>query len=823
MKKLLLLFLVFFAAKFAYSTPVWESQNYTQRLSSYNSIYFIDAKTGWVVGEKGVILKTTDGGKLWSPQTNSDTSNLYGVYFSDSLNGFAVGAQRRVLKTTDGGKNWLVFVGPGVSASANLTDINFIDKDNGWIRVEDYIPATEPNSYYTRCLYYKTDNGGTSWAVKTYDTLEFQIGNETKQYLLWAKNFYFKTPAIGFAVGDLGISATTNGGNNWSVLFLGLEKFSNIAFCDNMKTGWVVGDTGEIYKITIDSLFHLTPQNSQILTPLKKINIVNEDTVFILSKNNEILRTTDGGTNWEMVFNSANNTFCSDIFFLNKNLAFGAGSSATVLKSEDVGKTWNLATNTFTNANLGESVFIDANTGWIAAQNGTVLKTTNAGAEWVSKTVSGSDSYYGMYMNNANTGWLVGGTENQDYIPIGLVYRTTNGGTDWVKVYEKEEMVFNDIWSINETTAFAVGESGYMAKTVNSGANWTPVTVPVTTTFSSIYFVDNTYGWAVCSGGKMIRTTNGGADWTAMTSGVTSDLKSIYFMDRQNGWAVGDKGVLLTTATGGSSWTKSTFSGGKMLNSVRFYDKNTGFIGGADGLLIYTSNAGANWYNQPITTLSVNSINMVSANLGWVVGNEGLIYKYTDAVAEKLLAPVLTSPANAATNVSLTAQLAWNAVSGASNYSVQVSENANFSSFVINQSSVSATNLALSGLANAKTYYWRVRAKSATDSSDLSSVWSFTTASPDGVIDTELNALLTMSPNPATDYINAKFNFENAGNCKISIYNTLGEVILSVKDAQVNAGELNEKIDVSNIPSGAYIFTIDMNGRKSSKNITILR
>jgi photosystem II stability/assembly factor-like uncharacterized protein len=61
--------------------------------------------TGWVVGEKAIILKTVDGGLTWIEQmsTMDPAKHLYGVHFVDAMTGWIVGEGGTILKTVDGG------------------------------------------------------------------------------------------------------------------------------------------------------------------------------------------------------------------------------------------------------------------------------------------------------------------------------------------------------------------------------------------------------------------------------------------------------------------------------------------------------------------------------------------------------------------------------------------------------------------------------------------------------------------------------------------------------------------------------------------------
>lgn len=89
--------------------------------------------------------------------------------------------------------------------------------------------------------------------------------------------------------------------------------------------------------------------------------------------------------------------------------------------------------------------------------------------------------------------------------------------------------------------------------------------------------------------------------------------------------------------------------------------------------------------------------------------------------------PTLIAPANGSAGVSTSPTFSWNAASNATSYNLFVSTNANLSSPVINQSGLTATSYAGSGLSVGPTYYWAVEAVNAYGNS-FSSVWNFTTA-----------------------------------------------------------------------------------------------
>ena len=68
-------------------------------------VFFIDDLNGWVVGDSGLVLKTTNGGLDWIELSNNINEKLYSVYFESPLLGWAVG-KNIIYVTSDGGLNW---------------------------------------------------------------------------------------------------------------------------------------------------------------------------------------------------------------------------------------------------------------------------------------------------------------------------------------------------------------------------------------------------------------------------------------------------------------------------------------------------------------------------------------------------------------------------------------------------------------------------------------------------------------------------------------------------------------------------------------------
>ena len=107
-------------------------------------------------------------------------------------------------------------------------------------------------------------------------------------------------------------------------------------------------------------------------------------------------------------------------------------------------------------------------------------------------------------------------------------------------------------------------------------------------------------------------------------------------------------------------------------------------------------------------------------------------------------APTLSSPANNATAQPLALSLVWNRNGLATLYNVQLSTDPAFGSFVVNDSTVTDSTKAITGLNPLTNYYWRVRSYNLSGWSSFSSAWTFKT------IGTASQVVLSTPANNAT-------------------------------------------------------------------------
>ncbi|MDP2884774.1 MAG: LamG-like jellyroll fold domain-containing protein [Ignavibacteria bacterium] len=193
-----------------------------------------------------------------------------------------------------------------------------------------------------------------------------------------------------------------------------------------------------------------------------------------------------------------------------------------------------------------------------------------------------------------------------------------------------------------------------------------------------------------------------------------------------------------------------------------------------------------------------------------------------------LVAPTLQSPANGDTVVTRAPLLSWLTVADAATYHLQLSLNPGFSSFVFQDSTLTATSLKAPLLALDTTYYWRIRTTNGPITSDWSSVKSFKTSRT--VTEVEKSpaipkefALLQNHPNPFNPATNIEFHIAAAGFVSLTVFDILGRQLATLVNEHLQPGSYKVKWDASHCSSGTYLYRLQSNGLIQTRSLLLLR
>ncbi len=276
----------------------------------------------------------------------------------------------------------------------------------------------------------------------------------------------FRNENTGLVCGANKIWRTTNGGDNWAVVYTGnnaisLEEVRWVS--DQVAVAVGLGQDGSKGLIlrSTDGGQLWSAVNNTIASIFTDVFFVNENVGYLCGGNTRILKTTDGGASWASQFND-NNSDLFSIHFINENEGYaagGIGGTGRLLRTTNGGGTWSDVS--LPAPFLIQAVFFTSqNTGYVAGVGGKMRKTENGGTGWTELSTANTSNILDLYFFDNNLGFLVGGT-----LTVTSLQQTLNGGGFWSN---EAPNAGAGLFSIDfaGTTGYAVGVNGTIVKTV---------------------------------------------------------------------------------------------------------------------------------------------------------------------------------------------------------------------------------------------------------------------------------------------------------------------------------------------------------------------
>jgi photosystem II stability/assembly factor-like uncharacterized protein len=320
-------------------------QTYQNPHYQFQDVFFTDVQNGWAVGSRSflpeiwgqVILATQDGGENWQVQyeqpPNLDTLFSYfrldGVYFVDSQNGWAVGKSEMlslgggyhnaVLHTSDGGLTWGE-QGSELHSSwdIELVDVKFLDAQNGWALANSHFPDDSVSLVHT-------NNGGQTWSWVDTDIHGYVMVG----FGIVEGGVMFTDDQHGWATGTFGVAYTENGGTNWITQTLSqyLGNYFEVEFVNNQE-GWVAGE-GFYHTLNGGTLWE--QQDLGLNSWFRDIQFVDGLHGWIAGDGGSVMRTTNGGSTWEQIFDPITTTTLNGISFIDSKKGWLVGDFGVIL------------------------------------------------------------------------------------------------------------------------------------------------------------------------------------------------------------------------------------------------------------------------------------------------------------------------------------------------------------------------------------------------------------------------------------------------------------------------------------------------------------
>ncbi|MBS1516425.1 MAG: T9SS type A sorting domain-containing protein [Bacteroidetes bacterium] len=299
-------------------------------------------------------------------------------------------------------------------------------------------------------------------------------------------------------------------------------------------------------------------QVSGTTNTLKSITFVNQNTGIAVGNSSTIVRTSNGGINWNEIDVSSSTVSYTCVAFANSTTAFAVSDAHELLKTTNAGLNWTVSS--LGSYQLKYVYFLNSSMGFITGENAALFKTTNGGQNWIDLSLGIPETIVKISFYDEANGFFL----TRQYLDSGSVYKTTNGGINWQRQnnfysgYSGERALFDCVMLSKDTVYISLGyyQTGIMRST-NGGSNWQYIynqwqTFIYPGSLYELFFVDrNTViamngptDGATC---YLIKSTNAGFNFTHPSairlSGYMYD--GFFFRDSYTAYFCGEGGRII--------------------------------------------------------------------------------------------------------------------------------------------------------------------------------------------------------------------------------------------------------------------------------------
>ncbi len=434
--------------------------------ASAGQIVFVSPTVGFALtsGSGGRIYRTADGAGTWTLVASA--APLADLTFVSANKAFAVGANSTLLKTTDEGKVWTPqpLTLPSGTPPLSLTHISCSNTAHCLIATA---PAGVGN---TNVLVRTTDGGATGALVSVSEqnllgvafstasnavavgqngaTVLSSDGGATFPTLVSHRLGATFTRGIrigqaatdAYAPGPAGqIAATTSGGANWNLLRVPTSaELLDVGF-PTTEVGYAVNSDGTVYRTPSSGLtWSILSSGGRAPTAL----LAPSPTSVLLIGPAGVRRSTDSGASFQpvsamIVTGRTRRGRVLKSKLSSFNLSRGAqlaGSAmfaygSDVLESTNGGTRWTLIPRPLARRPVSAISFVSASTGY-EISSGRLFFTRNGGRGWHEIFSVGRSDIGGvgsLSFSTASSGYVLSGFEGGPRMPL----RTTDGGRTW--------------------------------------------------------------------------------------------------------------------------------------------------------------------------------------------------------------------------------------------------------------------------------------------------------------------------------------------------------------------------------------------------------
>jgi len=554
---------------------------------------------------------------------------------------------------------------------------------------------------------------------------------------------------------------STNGGSTYTNITSGLPTS-----CDRYEIAVTAANSAYVYLVasnysddTFKGLYRSINSGTSFLTQSTSPNILGY--------------ATDGSDNsgqgWYDLSIAASPTNANEIYV----------GSINQWKSTNGGVNWTNLTDwtyppsvsgQYTHCDIHELIYPAGGTKIYTGTDGGAFYTTNAGSTWTNISSGlGISQCYAMGGTESNASLIVAGMQDN-----GINKYT--GSSTWSQLYGADGFVCAVDFS-NSNTLYAEVYNGSLMKSTDGGNNWNTDVQPSGQygAWCTPYIIHPTNHNLLFMGfGDVYKSTNGTTSWTAISSGLCPDNITSIASAPSNAnyiYAAYNSDLYVTT-NGGTSWATKTPNSSMSITGITVDNNNPSKLwicgtGSSSSNVYVSTNAGNSWTDITgnLTNLGFNCIvHQKNAVDDLYLGTEvGVFHKD--------------------------------------------STSANWTSYNNNLPNVKVSGLDINytaGLIRAATFG--------------RGIWETTLYTLVNVKENELNNLLSVFPNPATNNFTVRLSLETEKNIRLTLFDVIGNAVKTINLGSQK--DVDYLFDISKLVEGTYFIKVEAGDAFIVKKVT---
>jgi photosystem II stability/assembly factor-like uncharacterized protein len=309
--------------------------------------------------------------------------------------------------------------------------------------------------------------------------------------------------------------------------------------------------------------FTWTEQQSGVNTTLNDVFFADALSGWVVGAGGVILHTSDGGDSWAPQASGTSERLDA-VHFIDATTGWAVGSqnTAIILKTTDGGNNWDELPNNFQSTQIRDVFFANANTGWITFRD-SIFYSTDGGTSWdldeYTTGVEGPLNNWEIFATSDTMAFIAGKRKNNGS-NVGAVFdrRPDNSdlwGFDGVSAFGSGDFLRSINFASN-TLGFAGDENGKVYRMQSDGINFNgPWDLSIDVGAGLIYaisFPTSDKGMFLSAAtvnsvnyGIVHHTTDAGDNWTTPPDSIAGILpRKLHAPVGDNAWLVGSFGKI---------------------------------------------------------------------------------------------------------------------------------------------------------------------------------------------------------------------------------------------------------------------------------------